>query len=276
MSVAMDKRSARRRGLVVEIVGPAGAGKTTISSSLTQAAPGLQRGLRLRRWSLLPRYAASALSLLSILLERPQNGEKVTRQASALQTPTFQTWARMIYLQVLLYAVQRHAAQHNGVLVLDQGPVYKLAELRGFELEGSPGDGFQKWWSRMVEQWAGVLSLIVQLDASDDVLMQRIAMRDKAHAIKHASAREAGLYLARYRAAIQGISEHMSGAATMSGEQCPMRLHFMTDQWDVEQVVHQTLTTLDAQTERVAPSVQLDELRTQSSSVLGLRQGFIE
>lgn len=234
MNTGMDTRARTRPACIVEIVGPAGAGKTTISNALAGCAPAVQRGLSLRQWRFLPRYVVSGVSLLPILRDAAQHGRRFTRQQ--LMT--------MIYLQVQLWAMQHADERCKRVIVLDQGPVYKLAEICDFSLENRGQPGLDRWWHAMMAQWAAQLSLIIVLDAADEVLMERIGTRDKWHVVKAAPAAEASAYLARYRAAIQGIVREMADCATDGG---PRLLHVRTDQAAVEAIVHQILPVVDLQ-----------------------------
>lgn len=245
MKAGLSKRAVSRPARVIEIVGPAGSGKTTLANALAHRAPALQRGLRLRQWRWLPRYVTSAVALLPIVLEGAQHGRRFTRQ----------DLMRMIYLQVQWWAVQRCAAQHNGVLVLDQGPVYKLAEICNFDLESYQTPGRRRWWNKMVARWAGSLNLMIVLDAADEVLIERIGTRDKWHVVKDAPAPQASAYLARYRTSIQGILSEMTNYAECAGHEAPVLLHFQTDQGGqtdqsgVESIVYQVLPLLDLQAE---------------------------
>lgn len=222
---------------VVEIVGPAGAGKTTISSALATYAPAVQRGLSLRQWRFVPLYAAGAVSLLSSVHEGAQRGIRLTRQQ--LMT--------MLYLQVQLRAVQQASTRRKRVIVLDQGPVYKLADICDFALENRSQLGLERWWNGMMAQWAAQLSLIIVLDAADELLMERIDTRDKWHVIKAAPEAEASAYLARYRTAIQETVREMTDCAHALNKSGPRLMHVRTDQAGVNSIVDQVLSLLDLQ-----------------------------
>lgn len=177
--------------VVAEIVGPAGAGKSTLfdlllSSGHGSRAPTLGRS---RHAPLLARHAVSAL------------GTAVRSRALRLMTP--ERLLAMAYVQALPTALRR-AGGNASPVVLDQGPVYFLS--RPFATRPQLGP----WRERWLAVWRGELDLVVWLDAPDDVLAVRIRAREKDHALKqspdevaHAvlrSAREA------YEDALEGLS----------------------------------------------------------------------
>jgi deoxyadenosine/deoxycytidine kinase len=85
------------------------------------------------------------------------------------------------------------------VIVLDQGPVYLLAEMREFGPEYLQREEARKLWQDIYCRWAATLDLIVWLDAADINLMERIRNRDQEHIVKNETAATVFEFLARYR-----------------------------------------------------------------------------
>ena len=105
-------------------------------------------------------------------------------------------------------AVAQHESQHDAqpdegeaLLVLDHGPVFRLASLSAF---GPPMAGtrpFDRWWTGLARDWGRLLDVVVYLDAPDRVLLRRIEARARSHRIRGSSEDHAAEFLARYRAA---------------------------------------------------------------------------
>jgi len=178
--------------LVVELVGPAGAGKSALSEHLARR-PGV---VRASIWNL-PRGAW----LLNAVRSLP------TLVAVGVRTRPF-PWEEMrhlVRLRTLRQVLARHRAQQVPLVVLDEGPVYALAWLRLFGHQRRRGDALAPWRQRALEQWAGALDLVVLLNAPDAVLMERIRARERPHRVKHRTDEEIGAFLAAYRGAFDEV-----------------------------------------------------------------------
>ena len=173
--------------VVVELAGPAGAGKTTLVRELQASRPatttvGVQVGA--------PRLAAAILA-------------GTPRLATARALAPGRWWTRD-ELRTLAYlgAWRRPVLEHHGsetMLLLDHGPVFRLAKLSAF---GPPMVGsrtFDRWWTGLARDWGRLLDVVVYLDAPDDVLLRRIEARPRAHRVRGAHQDEATEFLARYR-----------------------------------------------------------------------------
>lgn len=176
------------RPLVIELAGPAGAGKTSVARLLrggdaTAGAEPVAGRVRL----------AGALSAL------------LPRLAAARLSAPGRFWSRdelrsLGYLSAWQSRLKRGVAA-GGLVVLDHGPVFRLASLT---VDGPPMTGtraFTRLWERRAHEWGDLLDVVVWLDAPDAVLLQRIAGRKQQHRIKAAAPAEAEAFLARYRAA---------------------------------------------------------------------------
>jgi hypothetical protein len=95
--------------------------------------------------------------------------------------------------------LQKELQAKRGVIALDQGPVYLLAELRlsGPDLLRRESAG--SIWSAHFDQWAAMLGAIVWLDAPDRCLLERIRTREKDHMVKEQGDQLALEFLGRYR-----------------------------------------------------------------------------
>jgi hypothetical protein len=99
------------------------------------------------------------------------------------------------------FVLQRDLKKNPRVIVLDQGPVYLLAEMREFGPEYLKSKEAEKFWQELYCRWAATLDMIVWLDAEDSYLLERIQTRVKDHVVKNEAAPIVFEFLERYRRA---------------------------------------------------------------------------
>jgi hypothetical protein len=115
-------------------------------------------------------------------------------------------------------------------ILLDHGPVFKLATLHAFGPDLLRTRALEPWWNEVFASWGSVLSTVIWLDAPDALLAARINTRAQRHAIKGRPEAEVVQFLARYRTAfghiLKGLAAH--------GD--PVVLRFDTNQVSIEQI----------------------------------------
>jgi len=181
--------------MVIELVGPAGAGKSTLAQALCRRHAALRGPMSL--WGQ-PRKAllASALRLVPYWLSAARHG----------YAPPLEAFTHMMRLDAMLDSVDR-AATESPVL-LDEGPIFGLGWLEVF----FPANGdrvARAWRERMLREWANRIDLVVMLDASNPVLAERIQTREKPHDVKHRAPPEIYAFTERYRRALTGLVESL-------------------------------------------------------------------
>lgn len=215
------------RPVTVEVLGPPGAGKTTLRAALctcSEEIVPLSIYVTLRR---LPLYLWSGLSLVPMFLDRGLLKQFPRKEHS---------W--MIRLEASPSVLKREA---NGmpVVIFDQGPVFTMVRLRAAIPEAARGLSFKRWWDRMLELWAETLDLLILLDAPDNVLLRRIQQRPKAHTLKGYSEDKARESLAERRALREATIAELQAFRDV-----PM-LRLDTGQGSLRDVVDQTMVALD-------------------------------
>lgn len=185
MVAAVDARGPT----IVELVGPAGAGKTTLARALVAA--GVRPGAPPPRRAYAVALVTGAVRLLPALVEHRGSSR----------------WFGRGELRSIAYLDAWHRQVRRGreVILFDQGPVYRLAFLKEFGPDLVASRSFTTWWSAALERWAQTLDLVVLLDAPDEVLIDRVNERGRSHAIKEADDRAARDFLARYRSAFDEV-----------------------------------------------------------------------
>jgi broad-specificity NMP kinase len=176
---------------MVELAGPAGVGKSTLSRVLIErcpTAPGtiwgqpvvplLGNGVRL-----VPTFAGLWRHSRSLLWDE-------TRHMVRLST---------LHRELLRTNPRSHT------LLFDEGPVFALAWLRGFGHPSLRSEVSETWWRTTLEQWATTVDLVVVLDAPDELLAHRIRSRPMWHEIKAASDRDIAIWMQRFRAALDWV-----------------------------------------------------------------------
>jgi hypothetical protein len=165
---------------VVEVVGPAGAGKSTLMRELRRLRPGLVTDPELRDLAGSRAIHLSAARGLATLVHRRSLVRGAVRDQLEM----------IAHLEALERAV---AGTGDVSYAFDQGPLFYLAR----PVLGAAR--MSAWRDERLRRWASLLTLVVLLDAPDEVLAERIDTREKAHALKGAEldAARAALVAAR-------------------------------------------------------------------------------
>lgn len=228
---------------LIELIGPAGAGKSSLLRELRRQHPTLPLfadRLRVREPQNLPFYLRSSAAALPALLPLLWRSPRQAAQQGLWQERWYTKGeiSRMLYLVGMHRVFQKHAQRH-GLIVVDQGPIFELTHLRAFGSAQLHSHAYVPWWHGLYQRWARLFKLVVWLDAPDEVLIPRVRRREQAHAIKYYSEADARALLARYRHAFTNVMEQLQHRATI-----PV-LSFTTTHMSVEEVAQRLLQKLE-------------------------------
>jgi shikimate kinase len=189
------------RARTIELVGPAGSGKTTLVralSALPAFGADVRTGVACGGLDHLRLGARHGLRLLPAWLRSRDRflDEKELRS--------------MNYVVGWAEALAR--APHAGLTVFDHGPIFRLARLRSFGPRLTESEAFARWDEAAVARWARLLDAVVWLDAPDAVLAARIDGREELHRMKGEAAAETSRFLAGYRATYEALFSELRAA----------------------------------------------------------------
>lgn len=213
--------------LLIALVGPAGAGKTTLARNLIQRNPAIQVGaeIELRKLEQAPRLLRSLPAILPIGLQARRAGGRLT----------WNEIKYLLYLDGWIHALRHQASAERPVVLVDHGPVFKLAALHAF----GPGvfrDGtLDDWWKRTLDSWGSVLNYIIWLDAPDVVLETRINSRRQGHVVKGRSAAEVSNFLEKYRRSYDQL------ISRLASDRGPVVFRYDTSQTTIGQITEEVL-----------------------------------
>jgi len=181
--------SAHNAQLVVELVGPAGAGKTSLVTALVQRDQQIQAGIPpyFRRTEDIPFFARNSLLFLPTLIH--------LLSESRGKQPSLREVAWMVTLQGWHHCFRFPPSHGRRVIILDQGPLFMLADLASLVPQETTDRSLTKWWNTIIKQWAGTLDMVIWLDSADRILMDRIRSRDKWHVMKDGTDPELSKFL---------------------------------------------------------------------------------
>ena len=185
---------------LVELIGPAGVGKSTMLSTLPEQDPAVERGPNL--WGLpRPLLLASALELLPTFVGAAVTGHPFKPAEMG----------QMVRLGALERAVSRAPSGDASAVLIDEGPVFALAWFQVFF--GADSDPWRRKWRRAATNaWARRLHGVVRMDAPDAELARRIRQRAKEHMVKHRSDGEISDFMTRFRAAYDAVLGEMTAS----------------------------------------------------------------
>jgi adenylate kinase family enzyme len=215
--------------LAVEILGPAGAGKTTLARALSERHEEIQPDIPLSRIDKIPFFISNTVIFLPTFLRQYRHSSWFDWRESR----------SMAYLEAALHGFAKQGSNNDMVTLLDHGPIYRLAFLREFGPEITTSELYERWWASLLDQWIATLDVVIWLDAPNEVLLERIRARDRSHTIKEQHELDAFEYLTRYRTSFEQI------IAEFVTEGQVKLLRFDTNQESVPRIVDKVLSIFD-------------------------------
>src|SRR5919106_4183810 len=226
-NMAIDDRIKPKPPLIMELVGPAGAGKTTLSRALSQRNEKILLGpdIELRKVSHIPIFMRSISSSVPLFLH-PYRPNRMFTWSELKDIAYLKGWPQLL---------RRRSSNNGKLILLDQGPVFRMATLHEFGPESLKSEASKRWWLHLYEQWASTLDILIWLDTSDAVLMERINTRTKKHDIKGRPELEAQKFLTQYRRSFNAV---LTKLKSYNG---PTILQFDTSKISIEQIADEIL-----------------------------------
>ena len=159
--------------LIVELVGLAGTGKTTLSEAISQRNEHFVFGqyFQFKKIGHFPLFVRQIPFLLQLIVY-------CSRRERWL---TWDEIKGIVYLSDGKRIINQRITRKNTIVLLDQGPIFQLATLNAFGPECLKNQRFESWWQKMYRHWASILDIVIWLDAPDNVLKERIDNRGKKH-----------------------------------------------------------------------------------------------
>jgi hypothetical protein len=219
--------TTERRPLVVEVMGPAAAGKTSLVRTLCARDDRIQAGFDVPRIRWFPLVVRRVAHLLPAWLLRYRRDRWFT----------WNELKSMAFLDVWLRAAQRQSSTAAVATLLDHGPVYRLARLREFGPAVTKSERFQRWWHASLDGWLNTLDIVVSLDAPDTVLLRRVEERGHWYLSADRPEEEKAEFLTRFRRAFAETLE--TGTAAM-----PRFLHVRSDQRTLDEIADEVSAAL--------------------------------
>ncbi len=191
----------------LELVGPAGSGKSTLYRALAARCPLVAPGVPFGGLGHLRLGARHAARFLPAWLAA---GGRFFDEKELRSLNYVAGWAE---------GVER-LPRGVVIAVFDHGPIFRLARLRAFGPPLVRGAAFRRWSEAAVRRWARLLDAVVWLDAPDALLAGRIDARGERHRMKGGAAQETQRFLARYREAYDALAAELRAA----GGPAPIRV----------------------------------------------------
>ncbi len=157
---------------IVEIVGLPGSGKTSLVKRLQALDPKIETQIfpYYRRIECIPFFIKYTLQYFPKFLKFGSDKEKGWFRPRDISS--------MIILSGWFDELSRPGSGPEKTIILDEGAVEILVWLHCMGSVFMKSEPVACWWTSMYEQWANRLSAVIYLDASPQILLDRIRTRD--------------------------------------------------------------------------------------------------
>jgi thymidylate kinase len=189
-SVAYQRSGAPR---FIELIGPAGAGKSSFAEALVQTCEQVETGTPpyFRKYADLPFFIKNSVKFLPVFTRLMLDSEQ--------RNPTPRQIIWMITLQGWPQKINKEKPLSKEVTFLDQGPVFIMTDLYRFRCLNLQNKVIKKWWVEVIKNWARTLDMVVWLDSPNEILIERIRRRSKWHLMKNRNDADLAFFLEDYR-----------------------------------------------------------------------------
>lgn len=218
--------------LLVELVGPAGSGKTSLFHALTEQSQQIQ-----------PLYAPDPSNsaywyfftwnsiliipfLIHCALSR-QSDRFISRREIA-SISILKGWNTLI---------KGTKQKQKKFFLMDQGPIFLLTEYRLFGPKTDGDKWTKQWWTRIIQNWANIIDIVIMLDAPTPQLFSRVNSRTKWHIVKNNPEKEVETFYERYRNEFQEVTSEL-----VSGFHRPEIIHFNTEKLSINEISYQLIS----------------------------------
>jgi len=234
------RASSVGRPSLVEVLGPAASGKTTLARWLGAHHPGIRAGMGIGKLGHLS--SIGTIGALVPLWVRHHRRDRWLDRREMRSIARLETWQR---------ALDRGQAPPADAIVFDHGPLYRLARLRAFGPSLTRSEPFRDWWQQAYRYWIEALDLVVWLEAPDDVLLDRVDRRGHWYLSAEPDVEARREFLASYRRAFERVLDPSDPAGT--ARTAPAVLRIRSDRLTTEKIAEQVLAALAAAPEQEAP-----------------------
>lgn len=219
------------RGLVVELIGVAGVGKSTLYKELGRRNyPWLICDHVLPVWNIssAPFFIRNIISILPQLIRLEIQGERLLKRREIAFMALLNGWHRIL---------REKADKENKVILLDQGPISMMAYLSVWGPQSMKYDHMQKWWETVYKKWLHTLDFLVYLDTNDEIIIERIRRRAQDHHLKAESNDVMCDWIARYRWLYKQIMHRFA----MNGHRIQV-VHINSGENSVEDIIYKLVS----------------------------------
>ncbi len=178
--------------MIIEIIGPAGAGKTTLFQYLSKNVSGMRTEFLppVRNFRYIPFFIKYILMLVPTLINLQGKGNRFLSRRELAWMAMLKGWPVIL---------RKKREDDSKMILLDQGPIFLMTILSEFGPQSLRNPNVQDYWNSVYEEWAHTLDMVIWLDTSDELLMKRIRTRRDEHMVKGKTDQEIRDFLAKYR-----------------------------------------------------------------------------
>lgn len=162
--------------ITIEVIGLAGAGKSTVTDAMFGSVKHAAASYRLNKTRSMLRFALGILRGLPLVLLHGK-----TRLG-------FKHWYLLGHFEASVHDLcSRYQSVGHEVQILDQGPVFEFVSIKRYLLSGGYGKYLERVYIGLLKRFFASMDAIVYLQAPDAVLLERVMARSSGHLLKDMS-----------------------------------------------------------------------------------------
>jgi shikimate kinase len=220
--------SISHRPFVLELLGPAGAGKSSLLRTLARRDPDICTEICFREIKNIPIVMLNALALAPALVGAYRDHRK----------PEWCDIKQIARMKAYYPLLGREGSRSYRAVILDEGPIFLLTWLHAFGQDRLKSQVIEKLSQNALDRWAKKMDAIIWLDAPNAVLARRIRERRKPHRVKGETEKEIHKFLSHYRVSYELI------ISKLTADRGPKVIRFNTEQSSLDQIADEVMVKM--------------------------------